>query len=100
MIIPEEAAVQFATDLLASALSTVPTEEDVLAEPSNTTGASDLPDLSSPDRTTMLPPTSETGTLLETTTAPPSIPTTELVSTNMIQVISLSFIFLYTFREV
>lgn len=48
MIIPEEVAVQFATDLLWSTLPMTPAEEDVLVEPSNVVGAPDLPTSSSP----------------------------------------------------
>lgn len=84
MVIPEEVAVRFATDLLASTLPTTLAEEDVLEEPPSVTNAPDLPILGSPERITMQPKSSETGALLETTTALPANPTTGLGSTGMI----------------
>lgn len=81
MVIIEEVAVQFATDLLASMLPTTLAQEDVLAHSSSDVGASYIPVLSFPECTTMLPPTSGMGALLDTIIAPPSSPTTRLVST-------------------
>lgn len=43
IIIPEESAVQFATDLLASTLPTMSIQEEIPAPPSSTAGASDAP---------------------------------------------------------
>lgn len=78
-------------------LPTTLTEEDIIAEPSNAGGAPDLPALGSPEHTATLPPSSEMITLLETTTAPLSSPTTGLVSTGMIQVISFHVYFPYIY---
>lgn len=62
MVIPEEMAVRFETDLLDSTLPTTLAKEDVLAEPPNAAGVpEDLPILGSPKCTTMQSLSSENG---------------------------------------
>lgn len=94
MIFPKGTAVQFSTDLLASTLPMAPAQDDIPTQPPSVVGALDMPILSSPEHTAVLPPTSGTGALVETTTAPPSSPTTRLVSLGKILLIIYAYFFL------
>lgn len=94
MIISEEAAVKFTTDLLASTLLTTPVQENIPAHPSSADSALDIPTLNSPKRTTELPPTSGTGALLDTTTTLSSS-ITRLVTISKILLIFLSLLFIH-----
>lgn len=62
IVLPKEATIQFATDLLVSTLPTSPAQEDIPAHPSSVAGALDVP---IPEHTTELPSTSGTRALLD-----------------------------------
>lgn len=95
MVIPEEPAVQFATDLLASTLPTTPAQEDISAHSSSATSALDVPALNSLECIAELSPTSETVALLDTIIVPPSSLTTGLISFGKIPLIFLSLFFIH-----